>query len=113
MAHWVALGDRRVVFPNARTNQGTTPSDRRRRRSAPAVIRKRSWGIPAERPVVHRGVIVGKVRLMSDASQKSGGGGRVSMRIFPRIKKKQHYINHNINIYFNFIIQINIHNLVL
>nr|XP_033202868.1 uncharacterized protein LOC117164128 [Bombus vancouverensis nearcticus] len=56
---------RRMVPPNARTNQGTTPSDRRRRSSAPAVIRKRFWGIPAECQVVHLGVLIGNQKFQT------------------------------------------------
>ena len=65
---------RGVVPLNAQTNQGTSPSGRRRRRSAPATIRKRSWGIPAERWAVHREILVGIVRHYP-AAFKSGWRG--------------------------------------
>ena len=77
---------RGVVPLNAQTNQGTTPSGRRRRRSAPATIRKRSWGIPAERWAVHREILVGIVRHYP-AAFKSGGEGGVHQD-FPMYKKK-------------------------
>ena len=44
-------------------------------RSAPAVFRKRSRGIPAERQVVHRGDLVSKVRHYPTADQKNRGEG--------------------------------------
>lgn len=61
-----------------------TPSNRRKYRSAPPVIQKSSRGIPAERQAVHFGVLV---QHYPAVSLKSGGGG-VSMRISPRIKKE-------------------------
>ena len=75
---------RGVFPPNAPTNQGTAPSDRRSRRAAPAVIRKRTRNFPAERQAIHRGVLVVIVRHYP-ADSKSGG---VSIRISPCVKKK-------------------------
>ena len=84
---------RGVVPLNAQTNQGTSPSGRRRRRSAPATIRKRSWGIPAERWAVHREILVGIVRHYP-AAFKSGGEGGVHQD-FPMYKKKRQTFMHS------------------
>ena len=61
------------------------PQNGRSRRSALTVIRKRSQGIPVERQADHHGVLIGKARHYSAASQSGG----VSMRIFSRIKKEK------------------------